>query len=82
VVELLRVFQPKIRGKFNTCMLSPTTLYTAYLVFKISRVSCGFENQPIEVAVGVVGSERHKRKQSVFLNRTMAHSKLRMAMFM
>ncbi|XP_062145332.1 putative F-box protein PP2-B12 [Alnus glutinosa] len=67
VAELLRVFQPKICGKFNTCMLSPTTLYTAYPVFKISRVSCGFENQPIEVAVGVVGSEGHKRKRSYCL---------------
>jgi len=56
----------EIRGKINTCMLSPATLYTACLVFKITTGSFGFEYQPIEVAVGVAGSEGHKR--SVYLD--------------
>ncbi|XP_062178222.1 putative F-box protein PP2-B12 [Alnus glutinosa] len=66
VAELLSVCWLEIRGKINTRMLSPATLYTSYLVFKVTAGSFGFENQPVEVAVGVVGSEGHKR--SVFLD--------------
>jgi len=66
VAELLSVCWLEIRGKINTRTLSPATLYTSYLVFKVTAGSYGFENQPVEVAVGVVGSEGHKR--SVFLD--------------
>ncbi|KAE8009886.1 hypothetical protein FH972_006293 [Carpinus fangiana] len=67
VAELISVCWLEIRGKINTNMLSPATLYTAYLVFKVTTGSFGFENQPVEVAVGVVGSAGgHKR--SVFLD--------------
>ncbi|KAE8009888.1 hypothetical protein FH972_006295 [Carpinus fangiana] len=68
VAELVSVCWLEIRGKINTCMLSPATLYTAYLVFKVTTGSFGFEDQPVEVAVGVVGSDGHKRKRSVFLD--------------
>lgn len=66
VAELIHVCWLEIRGKINTSMLSPATLYTAHLVFKVTSGSYGFENQPIEVAVGVAGSEGHMR--SVFLD--------------
>ncbi|XP_059439734.1 putative F-box protein PP2-B12 [Corylus avellana] len=67
VAELISVCWLEIRGKINTGMLSPTTLYTAHLVFKATTGSFGFENQPVEVEVGVVGSAGgHKR--SVFLD--------------
>ena len=49
-------------------MLSPAMMYTAYLVFKATTGSYGFENQPVEVAVGVVGSEGKKHKRSVYLD--------------
>ncbi|XP_059439537.1 putative F-box protein PP2-B12 [Corylus avellana] len=68
VAELVNVCWLEIRGKINACMLSPGTLYTAYLVFKVTTGSFGFENQPVEVAVGVGGSEGHKRTRSVFLD--------------
>ena len=67
VAELISVCWLEIRGKINTNMLSPATLYTAYLVFKVTIGSFGFVNQPVEVAVEVVGSAGgHKR--SVFLD--------------
>jgi hypothetical protein len=67
VAELISVCWLEIRGKINTSMLSPATLYTACLVFKVTTGSFGFVHQPVEVAAGVVGSAGgHKR--SVFLD--------------
>ncbi|GMY14099.1 F-box protein At2g02240-like [Fagus crenata] len=66
VAELISVCWLEIRGRFNTRMLSPATLYTAYFVFKTTTGSYGFENRPIEVAVGLVGAEIHY--QTVYLN--------------
>ncbi|KAJ0014654.1 hypothetical protein Pint_21394 [Pistacia integerrima] len=66
VAELICVCWLEIRGKISTCILSPGTHYTAYLVFKLTAGSYGFECQPVEVSVGLVGSE--SRKQSVYLD--------------
>jgi hypothetical protein len=52
VAELIDVWWLEIRGKINTCMLSPATLYKAYLVFNLSGSHNGFVNLPIEAAVG------------------------------
>ncbi|KAB1219764.1 hypothetical protein CJ030_MR3G005773 [Morella rubra] len=61
VPELIGVCWLEIRGKINTSMLSPGTRYTACLVFKVTAASYGFEYQPVEVAVGLVGGMSHKR---------------------
>ncbi|KAM3742731.1 hypothetical protein ACB098_07G090300 [Castanea mollissima] len=66
VAELIKVCWLEIRGRINTCILSPATLYAAYLVFKTTTGSYGFESQPIEVEVGLVGGEIHK--QTVYLD--------------
>ncbi|GLT87659.1 hypothetical protein SLE2022_057290 [Rubroshorea leprosula] len=42
-------------------MLSPKTLYKAYLVFKLADKTHGFENTPIEAAVLLGGAEVSKR---------------------
>ena len=55
----------EISGKIDTSMLSPSTLYAAYLVLK-SIGAYGFEYQPAEVSVGLVGIE--SCKHSVFLD--------------
>ncbi|XP_041016497.1 F-box protein At2g02240-like [Juglans microcarpa x Juglans regia] len=60
VAELISVCWLEIRGKISTSMLSPATLYATYLVFK-TKESYGFDYQPVEVAVGLVGAEFHKR---------------------
>lgn len=56
----------EIRGKIETEMLSPSTLYEAYLVFKLTTSNYGFQHQPVEVAVGLVGTETPK--QTVYLD--------------
>lgn len=63
VAELKAVCWFEIRGKINTSMLSPRTLYKAYLVFKLTAGSYGngFEDRPVEGIVGLVESESSKR---------------------
>lgn len=57
----------EIRGWINTGMLSPKTLYGAYLVFKPSPAGIfGFDYQSVEVSVGIAGGEASKR--TVFLD--------------
>lgn len=65
-IELISVCWLEIRGKFNTCLLSPDTDYTAYLVYKPAVVVYGFEHQPVEISVGLSGEESIKR--TVFLD--------------
>ncbi|KAL5540589.1 hypothetical protein UlMin_043538 [Ulmus minor] len=61
VAELINVCWLEIRGRINTCMLSPFTLYAAYLVFKATMNAYGFEHQPLQTAVGVIGGETSNR---------------------
>ncbi|KAK2658681.1 hypothetical protein Ddye_005214 [Dipteronia dyeriana] len=69
VAELIRVCWLEIRGKINTCILSPVTTYGAYLVFKSVIVAFGFVNQPVEVTYGFVRSDSHKRAVYLDLER-------------
>ncbi|KAK3229628.1 hypothetical protein Dsin_001509 [Dipteronia sinensis] len=69
VAELIRVCWLEIRGKINTCILSPMTTYGAYLVFKSVNVAFGFVNQPVKVTFGLVGSDSHKRAVYLDLER-------------
>uniref|UniRef100_A0A2P2M943 Putative F-box protein PP2-B12 n=1 Tax=Rhizophora mucronata TaxID=61149 RepID=A0A2P2M943_RHIMU len=48
-------------------MLSPSTLYSAFLVFKLKTGAYGFEYQPAEVTMGLAGSESSAR--TVYLDR-------------
>ena len=70
VAELIKCVLAENSGKINTSMMSPATLYTAYLcvqAFKVTTRSFRFVSQPVEVAARVVGSASgHKR--SVFLD--------------
>ncbi|KAJ0014651.1 hypothetical protein Pint_21393 [Pistacia integerrima] len=66
VAELRDVCWLEICGKISTCILSPGTDYTTYLVFKLTEGSYGFECLPVEVHVGLVGSE--SQKQFVYLD--------------
>ncbi|KAH9734547.1 F-box protein [Citrus sinensis] len=61
VAELICVCWLEIRGKINTRSLSPGTLYTAYLVYKLTAGSFGFEYQPVVVSVGLVSGESQTR---------------------
>ncbi|KAH9670954.1 F-box protein [Citrus sinensis] len=61
VAELICVCWLEIRCKINTRSLSPRTLYAAYLVYKPTAGSYGFEYQPVDASVGVVGSESQTR---------------------
>lgn len=61
VAELITVCWLEIRGRIDIGMLSPSTLYAAYLVFKFAPDSYGFKNQPIEVRVGLVDGEATQR---------------------
>ncbi|RXH82539.1 hypothetical protein DVH24_036880 [Malus domestica] len=66
VAKLMCVCWLEIRGKIETRMLSPATLYKAYLVFKPTTGAYGFDQQPVEVTVGLIGEE--PTKHEVFLN--------------
>ncbi|XP_021800808.1 putative F-box protein PP2-B12 [Prunus avium] len=67
VAELVSVCWLEIRGKIGRRMLSPSTLYKAYLVFKSTAGAYGFEHQPVEVSVGMLGGEEPTRL-TVFLD--------------
>ncbi|GFZ05921.1 F-box family protein [Actinidia rufa] len=61
VAELVNVCWLEIRGKINTSILSPSTTYAAYLVFKSTASTYGFEYQPAVVSVGISGGESETR---------------------
>ncbi|XP_062003897.1 putative F-box protein PP2-B12 [Rosa rugosa] len=66
VAELLDVCWLEIHGKLETRLLSQSTLYKAYLVFKFTPEAFGFDNLPAEVTVGLEGGEHSNR--TVFLH--------------
>ncbi|AES61118.2 phloem protein [Medicago truncatula] len=67
VAELVSVCWFEIRGWINTIMLSPKTLYGAYLVFKSSASGTyGFEYQPCEASIVIAGGDTVER--NVFLD--------------
>ncbi|RZC47454.1 hypothetical protein C5167_040398 [Papaver somniferum] len=55
VAELQWVCWFDIRGKLDTRLLSPKTLYAAYLVLKFKERAYGFSNQTVKARVEVVG---------------------------
>ncbi|XP_004302127.1 PREDICTED: putative F-box protein PP2-B12 isoform X2 [Fragaria vesca subsp. vesca] len=67
VAELVGVCWLDIRGKIDIRLLSPSTMYKAYVVFKSTAAAYGFEYQPAEVSVGLVGGAE-PTKQTVFLD--------------
>lgn len=69
MAELVSVCWFEIKGRIRSCMLSPETLYGAYLVYKQSAAgSYGFQHQPVEVSSGIVG-EGDTRNRTVYLVR-------------
>lgn len=67
VAQLANVCWLEINGSMKSSMLSPNTMYGAYLVFKQRDGGAyGFENQPIEVSVGVAG-EGDYQSRTVYL---------------
>ncbi|KAK3416080.1 hypothetical protein EUGRSUZ_H01647 [Eucalyptus grandis] len=67
VAELIDVCWLEIRGRISSCMLLPGTHYAAYLVFKITPRSYGFELLPVEVGVGFAGDDAGKHERSIEL---------------
>uniref|UniRef100_A0A5B6Z146 Putative F-box protein PP2-B10-like n=1 Tax=Davidia involucrata TaxID=16924 RepID=A0A5B6Z146_DAVIN len=61
VAELIRVCWLEIRGNISTRLLSLETSYAAYLVFRSSTGTYGFEYQPAEGWVGISGDEGETR---------------------
>ncbi|XP_022134922.1 F-box protein PP2-B10-like isoform X2 [Momordica charantia] len=58
VVVILKVWWLEIRGKISSGMLSPATTYAAYFVFRMrERRYYGFNIDPVDAMVGIVGSE-------------------------
>lgn len=52
VAKLIDVCWLEIRGKIKASMLSPSTIYVAYLVYKMSQDYYGFNSLPVNVSVG------------------------------
>ncbi|XP_071716952.1 putative F-box protein PP2-B12 [Rutidosis leptorrhynchoides] len=65
VAELIRVCWLEVYGRIKTSMLSPDTVYAAFIVFKSTSEIYGFESQPAEVSIGISGVEI--QTQTVFL---------------
>ncbi|RXI02425.1 hypothetical protein DVH24_030354 [Malus domestica] len=63
VPELIVVWWLDIRGKNDTRILSPSTVYKAYLARGFGR------DDPLEVKVGLFGEEETSSKRIVFLGR-------------
>ncbi|KVI04384.1 putative F-box protein PP2-B12 [Cynara cardunculus var. scolymus] len=65
VAELISVCWFEVHGRISTSMLSPDTAYLAFIVFKSTSETYGFEYQPAEVSVGISGLKTQTR--TVFL---------------
>ncbi|XP_028770092.1 F-box protein At2g02240-like [Neltuma alba] len=57
VAELRDVCWLEIRGRINTRLLSSSTLYAAYLVFKLTAHTKGLKNKPTDVSIGTAGNK-------------------------
>ncbi|XP_076913297.1 F-box protein PP2-B11-like [Bidens hawaiensis] len=57
VAELISVCWLEVHGRICTSMLSPNTVYVAFMVFKSTSETHGFDSQPAEVSVGLSGLE-------------------------
>ncbi|KAF5733536.1 putative F-box protein PP2-B12 [Tripterygium wilfordii] len=68
VAELLHVCWLEIRGKIHTNMLSAGTFYAAYLVFKKTEGTFGFDSQPVEAAFGLVGEGGDSCNRTLYLD--------------
>ncbi|KAK9905314.1 hypothetical protein M0R45_000288 [Rubus argutus] len=66
VAELLNVCWLQIVGNINIRLLSASTLYKAYLVFRFTAEAHGFAHLTVEVTVGLVGTEATRK--TVFLH--------------
>ncbi|KAI3840610.1 hypothetical protein MKX03_004622 [Papaver bracteatum] len=55
VAELQWVCWLEIRGKLDTRLLSPNTIYAAYFVLKFKEGDNGFEDEPIKAKIEVFG---------------------------
>lgn len=69
VAELIAVCWFEIRGRINTALLSPMTNYKTFLVFKMAQRAYGFDDEPIEATVGLVGSQGSTRTVYVDVER-------------
>ncbi|XP_058002934.1 putative F-box protein PP2-B12 [Hevea brasiliensis] len=76
VAELIGVCWLEIRGKIDTCMLSQDTLYGAYLVYRTTARTYGFEYQPVDVTVGLAGAEVCKRSFHLVAEREQQEKQL------
>ncbi|XP_076882592.1 F-box protein PP2-B11-like [Bidens hawaiensis] len=65
VAELISVCWLEVHGRISTLMLSPNTVYVAFMVFKSTSETHGFDSQPAEVLVGLRGLE--SQTHTVFL---------------
>ncbi|XP_050114808.1 F-box protein At2g02240-like [Malus sylvestris] len=69
VAELRSVWWLEIRGNIETRILSPSTVYQAYLVFKLSATVDGFDrDDSLKVTVGLLGEEEVSSNRAVFLD--------------
>ncbi|PON76585.1 Phloem protein, partial [Parasponia andersonii] len=75
VAELIDVCWLEIRGKIDVSMLSPSTLYTANLVFKSTEEAYGFSIQAGKGAVGLAGGEKSARKIVLDVKRRQGQSR-------
>ncbi|KAF5805474.1 putative phloem protein [Helianthus annuus] len=66
VAELISVCWLEVHGRICTSMLSPNTVYVAFMVFKSTSETHGFDNQPAEVSMGINGLE--SQTHTVFID--------------
>lgn len=81
VTEIVSVSWLKILGRIKTGMLSPNTLYGAYLVFKESSDGAyGFKNMPVEVSIGVIGEVTDSRIMNLVVGSSESNIRRRVTM--
>ncbi|KAK9137863.1 hypothetical protein Sjap_008457 [Stephania japonica] len=73
VAELLAVCWLEIIGKIETRMLSPKTIYKAYLVIKFGDGMYGLQRSPADVSVSVGGNASGSRRLVYMCNEDDAH---------
>ncbi|KAJ4969518.1 hypothetical protein NE237_016219 [Protea cynaroides] len=68
VAELMKVCWLVVHGRMETRLLSPSTTYVAYLVFKFSDSAYGFGLPPAEVSVKLAAAGGGEEVKEVYLD--------------
>lgn len=77
VAVLLNVWWLEMRGRISCRILSPKTTYAVYFVFNMEKHKYGFDIDPADAIVGIIGTENLNHRKIVCLDLDYNSQRLR-----